>query len=170
MDQVMEDIRPAYTPVVVIDDHPVVHTGVQRWVTEASTPTRAVAVYHSVPEFLTDHQRHSDATQVIIYDPERGEQCPDYVGLQQLSGLGHRVVAYSRIASAEIILKCIDAGAASYIVKSELPRHLIEAIAAAQRGTEYRGPLAAAAMRAAQQHGRPELTVQVEAVSPSNGC
>ena len=74
--------------------------------------------------------------------------------------LRHRPLTYSRIASAEIILSCLDAGAANYIVKSEAPQHLIEAITAAQRGAVARGPVAAAAVREAQQHGRPELTTQ----------
>ena len=147
-------------PLVVIDDHPVVHTGVTRWVAEASIPTGVIPAYRSVAEFLKTHQRDSITNEVIIYDPENGEQRPDYVGLQQLAKLQHRVVVYSRISSAEIILKCLDAGAINYIVKSESPKHLIEAIAAAQRGTEYRGPCAAAAILAAQQNGRPDLTTQ----------
>ena len=147
-------------PLVVIDDHPIVHAGVVRWVAEASIPTGAVPAYHSVAEFLDQRQRDSGAAGVIVFDPERGEERPDYGGLQQLCNLKHRVVAYSRIASDEIILKCLDAGAANYIVKSEAPQHLIDAIMAAQLGTEARGPLAAAAVRAGQQCGRPELTAQ----------
>jgi DNA-binding NarL/FixJ family response regulator len=146
-------------PVVVIDDQPIVHTGVRCWVAEASSLTGAVHAYRSVAEFLREHQSHA-AGVVVVYDPEQGEQRPDYAGLRQLCKLKHRVVAYSRIASAEIILSCLDAGAANYIVKSESPQHLIEAIRAAQRGTESRGPLAAAAVQAAQQRGRPELTAQ----------
>jgi DNA-binding NarL/FixJ family response regulator len=147
-------------PLVVIDDHPIVHTGVVRWVAEASIPTGAVPAYRSVAEFLEAHPRDGGAPEVIIFDPERGEHRPDYAGLQELCKLKHPVVAYSRIASAEIILKCLDVGAANYIVKSEAPQHLIEAITAAQLGTHSRGPLATAAVQAAQQHGRPELTAQ----------
>ncbi len=145
-------------PVVVIDDQPIVHAGVRCWVAGASSSPGAVHAYRSIAEFLRKHQSH--APEVVVYDPEHGEQRPDYAGLQQLCKLKHRVVAYSRIASAEIILSCLDAGAANYIVKSESPQHLIEAIAAAQQGTEARGPLAAAAVQAAQQRGRPELTAQ----------
>jgi DNA-binding NarL/FixJ family response regulator len=147
-------------PLVVIDDHPIVHAGVVRWVAEASIPTGAVPAYRSVADFLKERHSDNGATDVIIFDPERGEQRPDYAGLQQLSKLEHRVVAYSRIASPEIILKCLDAGAINYIVKSEPPQHLIEAITAAQLGTESRGPLATAAEQAALQYGRPDLTAQ----------
>jgi len=147
-------------PLVVIDDHPIVHTGIVRWVAEASIPTGTVPAYRSVAEFLAEHPRDSGAAEVIVFDPERGEQRPDYCGLQQLSKLKHRVVAYSRSSSAEIILKCLDAGAANYIVKSEAPKYLIEAITAAERGTASRGPVAETAVLAAQQFGRPELTVQ----------
>jgi DNA-binding NarL/FixJ family response regulator len=150
----------ASAPLVIIDDHPIVHTGVRRWVADACIPTGTVPAYRSVSEYLCKHQRHGDTTEVIVYDPELGEQRPDYAGLQQLCELRHRVVAYSRIASDEIILNCLDAGAANYIVKSESPRHLIDAIIAAQRGTGDLGPLATAAVQGAQQHGRPELTAQ----------
>ncbi len=147
-------------PLVVIDDHPIVHTGVRHWVANAAIPTDTLPAYRSVAQFLHEHQRHFKTAAVIVYDPERGEQPPDYAGLQQLCDLQHRVVAYSRIASAEIILNCLDAGATDYIVKTESPQHLIDAITAAHRGTEHLGPLATAAMQAAQQHGRPELTEQ----------
>ncbi len=147
-------------PLVVIDDHPIVHAGVVRWVAEASIPTGAVPAYRSVADFLKERHSDNGATDVIIFDPERGEQRPDYAGLQELCKLNHRVVAYSRIASSEIILKCLDAGAINYIVKSESPQRLIEAIMAAQHGMEAHGPLAAAAVQAARQSGRPDLTAQ----------
>jgi DNA-binding NarL/FixJ family response regulator len=147
-------------PLIVIDDHPVVHTGIRHWLARTAIPIDAVSSYRSVAQFLNEHRLPSGTTAVIIYDPERGEQRPDYAGLQQLCELGHRVVAYSRIASAEIILNCLDAGAVNYVVKTESPQHLIDAITAAQRSTDTLGPLATAALQAAQQHGRPELTEQ----------
>jgi DNA-binding NarL/FixJ family response regulator len=147
-------------PLVVIDDHPIVHTGVRHWVAKAAIQTDTLPAYRSVAQFLDEHQRQSPTAAMIIYDPEHGEQRPDYAGLQQLCELGHQVIAYSRIASVEIILNCLDAGAINYIVKTESPQHLIDAITAAHRGTEHLGPLAAAAVQAAQEHGRPELTEQ----------
>ena len=147
-------------PLIVIDDHPVVHTGIRHWLAKASIPTDTASAYRSVAQFLNEHRLRPTTTAVIIYDPEHGEQRPHYGGLQQLCDLGHRVVVYSRIASAEIILNCLDAGAVNYVVKTESPQHLIDAITAALRGTENIGPLATAALQAAQQHGRPELTEQ----------
>jgi DNA-binding NarL/FixJ family response regulator len=147
-------------PLIVIDDHPVVQTGIRHWLAKAAAPIDTVSAYRSVAQFLNEHRLHSTTTAVIIYDPEHGEQRPDYAGLQQLCELGHRVVAYSRIASAEIILNCLDAGAANYVGKTESPQHLIDAVTAAQRGTQDLGPLATAALQAARQHGRPELTDQ----------
>jgi DNA-binding NarL/FixJ family response regulator len=147
-------------PLIVIDDQPVVHTGIRHWLAKASIATDTVSAYRTVSQFLNEHPLSSTTMTVIIYDPEHGEQRPDYAGLHQLCDLGHRVVVYSRIASAEIILNCLDSGAVNYVVKTESPQHLIDALAAAQRGTENIGPLATAALRAAQQHGRPELTEQ----------
>lgn len=150
----------ALAALVVIDDHPVVHAGIVRWVADASIPAGAVHAYRSVADFLGEHPSDPGTPHVIVYDPERGEQRPDYVGLQQLCGPRHRVVVYSRVASREVILNCLDAGAVDYIVKSEPPQHLIEAIGAALHGVKSRGPLAADAERGARQRGRPELTAQ----------
>jgi hypothetical protein len=82
-------------PLVVIDDHPIVHTGVRHWVAAASIPTDTVPAYSSVSQFLDKYQRHSTTTAVIIYDPENGEQRPDYAGLQQLCELKHNYVSSS---------------------------------------------------------------------------
>lgn len=155
-------IRESTTPtaLVVIDDHPIVHTGIRCWVAEASIPTDTVSAYHSVSEFLHQHHLQPKTAAVIVYDPEHGERKPDYVGLQHLCGLKNRVIAYSRIAAPEIILNCLDVGATGYVTKSESPQHLTDAITTALRGRQYHGPSAAAAVRAAQQHGRPDLTAQ----------
>ncbi len=59
-------------PVVVIDDHPIVHTGVRHWVAKAFIPTDNVPAYDSVAQFLNEYQRRSTTTAVIIYDPEHG--------------------------------------------------------------------------------------------------
>ena len=148
------------TTVVVIDDHPVVHVGVQRWVTETQGHTGEVVSYHAAADFLREHRRRSAKPVAVIYDPERGEQPPDHEGLRQLCELKYPVIAYSRITSTEIILSYLDVGAASYIAKSEPPQHLMDAIVAVQSGSEYHGPSALAALHAARQHGRPDLTTQ----------
>ena len=62
----------APVPLVVIDDHPIVHTGVRHWVAKAAIPTEAVPAYRSVAQFLNDHQRHPTAPAVIVYDRTRG--------------------------------------------------------------------------------------------------
>jgi len=159
---VVESASPV--TLVVIDDHPIVHAGVRRWVAEASISTVSVHACGSVAQFLDEHQRHLQAPAVIIYDPESCERRPDYVGLHRLCQLGHSVVAYSRSKAPEIVLKCLDSGAAGYVAKSESPRHLINAIVAAVDGTGYHGPSAAAAVQAAREHGRPELTAQEKRV------
>jgi DNA-binding NarL/FixJ family response regulator len=148
------------TALIVIDDHPIVHTGVRRWVAEAAIPTNTVSAHRSVSEFLHQNQAQPKTPAVIVYDPEHGERKPDYVGLQQLCQLKNRVIAYSRIAAPEIILNCLDVGASSYVAKAESPQHLTNAIVAALRGSSYHGPSATAAIRVAKLHGRPELTAQ----------
>jgi len=42
----------------VIDDHPIVHAGVVRWVAEASIPTGTVPAYRSVATQVVDIENH----------------------------------------------------------------------------------------------------------------
>jgi DNA-binding NarL/FixJ family response regulator len=156
----VRDIGPdASLTLAVIDDHPVVQAGIQLWATAAFGVTDAVRAYHSVAQFLSEHRRPTRHT-TVIYDPEVGEQCPDFAGLEKLQALGYPVIAYSRIASAEVVLTCLESGAISYVVKSDAAQHLLDAIEAVQGGSEFRGSSAAAAERAAKRAGRPSLTPQ----------
>lgn len=145
-------------PVVVIDDHEVVHAGIRHWCADGSADMHTVAAYRSAQDFLNADQHRTVSRVVVLYDPETGEDRPNFSALQQLCALGHPVIAYCRIASAEVILTCLDLGAVCYLVKTEPPQQLFDAIAAAWTNMPYAGTTMAAAVRAAQQRGRPGLT------------
>jgi DNA-binding NarL/FixJ family response regulator len=77
---------------------------------------------------------------------------------------GHRVVVFSHIDADEIILKCLDLGVASYVVKTESKDHLIDAIRAACVDIPYVAPRMAGAMFNDRSLGRPRLPAREEEV------
>ena len=64
----------------------------------------------------------------------------DLADLEQILKTGHRMIVFSHIETDEIILKCLDLGAASYIAKSEGKDHLTDAISAAGHDIPYVAP------------------------------
>jgi DNA-binding NarL/FixJ family response regulator len=147
-------------PVVVIDDHAVVHAGIQQWLADDGVDIQIVGTYLSAQHFLTDHDHRAAPRAVVVYDPEMGERRPNYPALERLRTMRHPVIIYSRIVSPEVILTCLDHGAVSYVAKSEPAQHLLEAVTTAWTGTRYLSPSMAAAMHTAQERGRPGLTAQ----------
>jgi DNA-binding NarL/FixJ family response regulator len=147
-------------PVVVIDDHAVVHAGIQQWLADDGVDIQIVGTYLSAQHFLTDHDHRAAPRAVVVYDPEMGERRPNYPALERLRTMRHPVIIYSRIVSPEVILTCLDHGAVSYGAKSEPAQHLLEAVTTAWTGTRYLSPSMAAAMHTAQERGRPGLTAQ----------
>jgi DNA-binding NarL/FixJ family response regulator len=89
----------------------------------------------------------------------------DFGSLDRIIGSGHRVIVYSHFATAEVILHCLDRGAATYLVKGlESKRHLLEAIRAAPTDIPYVTPPMSCAMRINCSSGRPNLTAREKEV------
>lgn len=149
---------PATVRVAVIDDHDVVHAGVQAWCAGAE-PRIDVAATHLDPEsFLAAPPDVGTAVDVVLLDLQIDGNKPAFGALQRLCDLGHKVIVYSHINSDEVILTCLDLGAVAYLVKSEGRAHLIDAIHAAASGTPYLGPRMARALFNDRTDGRPNLS------------
>lgn len=144
--------------VVVIDDHDVIHSGIQAWCDDAEPPIRVTASYLDAEAFLSAGPPPAPETQVVVLDLELTERKPDFAALERITRAGHRVVVYSHLEHTEIILTCLDLGAVSYLVKSEGRNHLIEAITAAATDTPYVGPRMAGALSSDRSTGRPSLS------------
>lgn len=140
--------------VVIIDDHDVVHAGVQAWCAEAHPPIEFVGNYLAPQEFPTS----TDDVDVVLFDPQIDGNKPSFDTLYRLCQAGHRVVVYSHVTADEIILRCLDLGAITYLVKSEGRAHLIEAIHSASSETPYLGPRMAKALLNDNGAHRPNLS------------
>jgi DNA-binding NarL/FixJ family response regulator len=144
--------------VAIVDDHDAIHAGVEAWCREAELKIDLVGRYPAVEAFLLEHPTVGDTVDVVLLDLELQSREPDFGAVEHLSGIGHRVIVYSHIVHEEVILRCLDLGADTYIAKAEGKEHLIEAVRAVAAGTAYIGPRMAGAIsndaRAAAQSDR----------------
>jgi DNA-binding NarL/FixJ family response regulator len=150
------DQRSAPT-IVVIDDHEVVHAGISAWCAGADPPVSVVAGFDSAEAF---HAAHSDGGidyDVAILELRLADKM-DFTLLRALCEQNRRVIVYSDVSADEVILTCLDIGAATYLVKAEGKQHLIEAIHDAVTGTPYVGPRMARAVRNDALLGRIKLS------------
>lgn len=160
VDEIISRVGLSSPPVraVIIDDHDVVHAGVHAWCAGAEPEIRFVGDFLNPEEFFFRHAVGSDSVDVVVFDLQIDGSSPAFDTLERLCQIGHRVVVFSHISADEIILKCLELGAVSYLVKSEGRTHLIEAIHAAVSATSYLGPSMARALLNDDSAGRPNLS------------
>lgn len=116
--------------------------------------------YFDSDSFLASHPVPSDIVQVVVVDLELTSRKPDFDSLERIIQNGHRVVVYSHLEHNEVILRCLDLGAVTYLVKSEGKRHLMEAVQSAGSDTPYIGPRMAGALHSDNTVGRPALAAR----------
>jgi DNA-binding NarL/FixJ family response regulator len=155
---------PSDIAIAVIDDHDVIHAGIAIWCREADPPIDVAGHYLSAESFLQDHPPGSTDVDVVLVDLELDSRRVDLSAVDKVVMAGHRVVVFSHIDADEIILKCLDLGVASYVVKTESKDHLIDAIRAACVDIPYVAPRMAGAMFNDRSLGRPSLPAREEEV------
>jgi DNA-binding NarL/FixJ family response regulator len=143
------------TSVAVVDDHEAIRLAVQIWCDQADPPIPILAGYGSTTEFLSAHP--GVPSMVVVFDLEQREYRPDFQGLERAVAIGHRVIVYSHLAGDEVILRCLELGAVTFIVKSEDKSHLIDAVRAALLNEPFVGPRMAKAIFHDRSVGRPKL-------------
>jgi DNA-binding NarL/FixJ family response regulator len=144
--------------VAVIDDHDAIHAGVQAWFAQAQPPVRLVAGYTAAEPFLDEYPSSTTDVDVVLLDLELKSRQPDFSAIERVTTAGHRTLVYSHIVHDEVILRCLDLGAAAYIAKTEGQGHLIDAIRATATDESYVGPRMASAISRDERVGRPVLT------------
>jgi DNA-binding NarL/FixJ family response regulator len=144
--------------VAIIDDHDVVHAGIEAWCKDADPPIALIGNFLTPSEFFATYSNGLDSVDVVLLDLQIEGNRPDFETLRTLSERGQCVVVYSHLTADEVILTCLDIGAVTYLVKSEGRRHLIEAIHAAHSTTPYVGPRMAKALINDSTLGRIKLS------------
>ena len=143
---------------VIIDDHDVVHAGIEAWCASADPPIVFVGNFVDPQQFVQRHPEPTPDVDVVLFDLQIEGSRPDFDTLRRLCESGRRVIVFSHITTDEIILTCLDIGAVTYLAKSEGKAHLIEAIHAASSTTPYLGPRMAKALLNDHGTGRPSLS------------
>ncbi|WP_163895750.1 DNA-binding response regulator [Mycolicibacterium hippocampi] len=144
--------------IAIIDDHDVVHAGIQAWCVDADPPIELVASFLQPQEYFAAYPDPNSDVDVVLLDLQIDGNRPDFDTLRRLSDRDQRVVVYSHITADEVILTCLELGAVTYLVKSEGKRHLIEAIHAAHTSTPYVGPRMGKALLDDNAAGRIKLS------------
>lgn len=150
--------------VAIIDDHDVVHAGVEAWCAQADPPIHFVGSYLDPDTFRQRHPVPDVDVDVVVFDLQIDGNRPEFDALQRLCAAGYRVVVFSHISADEVILQCLDLGAVTYLAKSEGRAHLVEAIHSASSVTPHVGPQMARALVNDNGANRPNLSVREKEV------
>lgn len=142
--------------VAVVDDHEAVRTAVRVWCHEAQPAIQLAGEFSSATDFLT--ATNPLRGSIVIFGVTSADRRLDLSGLEEIVDAGHRVIVYSHFGSDEIVLQCIEMGAATCLAKSEGRHYVLGAIRAAHSVQPYIGPRMAAAMLNDQNIGRPRLS------------
>lgn len=141
--------------VVVIDDHPAVIAGVRWW---CSGSARLDVVASGESPAVAWGPPGSDADVVVLDLHLAGSREPAWAELERLVDAGRRVIVYSMRDDEETVLRCLDAGCATYLTKAEGEAHLVSAVTAAADDQPYVSPALAGAMTVDRHRDRPQLT------------
>ncbi|BCZ21361.1 response regulator transcription factor [Mycobacterium senriense] len=153
------DNRSPSVRVAIIDDHDVVHAGVEAWCAKADPPINVVGSFHNPRQYFARYlTQPSDEVDVVIFDLQIDGRRPDWDTLGKLCDAGQPVIVFSHMFADEVILTSLDLGALTYLVKTEGQRHLIEAVHSAHAAEPYVGPRMAKALINDQTQGRINLS------------
>jgi DNA-binding NarL/FixJ family response regulator len=144
--------------VAVVASRDAIHAAVELWCAQTEPPIRLVGTYFTTEQFLGEHPSVTNpGIDVVIFDPVGESTGVDFVALDRILEIGHRVIVYSPLETDEVILTCLELGAVTYLAQSERKHHLINAIRGASTPDPYVGPRMARAMLLDRSVGRPNL-------------
>jgi DNA-binding NarL/FixJ family response regulator len=144
--------------IVIIDGHDVVHAGISAWLTGSQPPIKIVDSFSHPAAFMSVYPAATRAVDIVLCALEYEGGRPEFDSLRQMCRAGHRVIVYSYLVADEVILTSLDAGAVSYVAKSEGGKHLYEAIYSARADKPYIPPRMARALLNDSTAGRPRLS------------
>jgi DNA-binding NarL/FixJ family response regulator len=140
--------------VVVVDDHPVVVSGVRAWFGDAGIVMTASGGDPRLPWSPAGR-----TAAVVVFDLHlSGRPTPAWDELTELVAAGRRVVVYTMRDDRETALRCLEAGCATFLTKAEGEEHLVAAVRAAAQDRPYMPPSLAGAISANKVTDRPRLT------------
>jgi two-component system uhpT operon response regulator UhpA len=143
--------------IALVDDHNLVLRTLSSWVSSAADDFEVVASVASWDELLDSDAEPAD---VVLLDLDLGDNIPLAVKIATLRAAGSAVVVVSSFANAEGVRSAIEAGALSYVSKSEDTEELLNAIRAAASGRPYTSSHLAYLLVSSTGPQRPKLSEQ----------
>jgi DNA-binding NarL/FixJ family response regulator len=140
--------------VVIVDDHPAIIDGVRGWCAGADPP---ITVVDSGKRSAVAFAGPGRAADVVVFDLLYDGQ-PDFAALRRLVAEGRRIIVYSQDDSADMVLRCVEMGVATYLTKVEGDEHLVPAIHAIAAGGTYTGPMLSGVLAGDRRPERPVLS------------
>lgn len=144
--------------VAVVDDHDVVHAGIDAWFAGAEPPIRVAYTATDATSGAPERLARAGRIDVVVLDLYLGDGRPDLALLRELVAAGHRVVVFSGTTDPGVVLDCVDLGASAFLTKAEGRVHLLAAVRAAAEDRGYIAPVAAGAMADDRRLRRPRLS------------
>ena len=141
--------------VALVDEHDVVRAGITSWL--SGDQLTVVGSFAHCAKYLAWLSTNG-GVDVLVTEIQDNGHAPDLEALRELCAAGPAVVVHSRLTAPEIILSALDAGALSYVAKTDGREQLIAALSHARDGRPYVGPRMAAALEESQQMGRLNLS------------
>jgi DNA-binding NarL/FixJ family response regulator len=129
--------------VAIVDDHPVVLSGLEAWLRKTDADVRVECAVPSWSELLFHSAFPVD---VVLLDLELNDGIPVPVKIATLRSAGVAVVVISAFGESRNVTECLTAGALAFVPKTECAEHLLEAVRSAAVGRAHLMPAAAAAL------------------------
>ncbi|WP_310742312.1 response regulator transcription factor [Microbispora sp. H13382] len=151
------DREPLARPVTVavVDDHPIARDGIRTWLSrDPLGRAELIASGATIESVLRGPGATAD---VLLLDLElHGVMVIDRIA--ELCAEGRRVVVYSGHEDPETILAVLDAGASTFIAKSENEQHCVDTIVTVATDRPYVPPMMAGAFLSDARPQRPRLS------------
>lgn len=144
------------TRVALVDEYDAVRAGLESWFD--ADPRLAAAAAFVTPADCLAWLDTGPAVDVVVVEIQADGHAPDLECLRMICQVAPAVVVYARASSDEVILSSIEAGALSYVCKSEGKNHLIAAVVAAGAGARYVAPRLGEALGRHTSNGRIALS------------
>lgn len=140
--------------VAIVDDFALVIDGLVAHLADSSIGIDVVIAARSWGE-LIDNPRFP--ASVTVLDLNLNDSISARTKIAALRAAGSEVVVISRHADAATVLRAMDAGALSYVPKTDGAADLVSAIRAAAQGRRHLAPALAAAIKGVPVPADPEL-------------
>ncbi|MET1053520.1 MAG: response regulator transcription factor [Mycetocola sp.] len=142
--------------LAIVDDHKMLLGALTEWIRGAANDITMVAAVPTWPELLTHTEFPVD---VVLLDLDLKDNIPVSLKLSILKTTGVKTVLMSTYSDAAVVREALASGALGYLVKTEDPTMIVEAIRSAYAGESFISHELDIALNATT-NGSPKLSAQ----------